>query len=84
MMLRRLISEAQKLPDLGTEVHEAIVNYNEIKEVKTARDLEVLYLSSVRRFQAETVRRTHASLKNIEVSVVKAKHAITDDIEDFV
>jgi hypothetical protein len=84
MILQRLISEAQKLPDLGTEVHKAILDYNGINEVKSATDLEILHIASTRKFQAETVRRTQANLKTIELNVVKAKHAITEDIEDFV
>lgn len=84
MMLRRLISEAQKLPDLSSEIEKTVSMFNEITEVQTAEDLEKLFLCSTKQFLAETIRRTSVNLKNIEVSVVKAKHAITDDTEDFV
>lgn len=84
MILQRLISEAAKLPDLSSEVHDAVIEFNKIVEPKTASELELLFISSSKQFQAENVRRTQANLKQIEMSIVKAKHAVTDDIEDFV
>lgn len=84
MILQRLMSEASKLPDLATEVHDAINRFNDVVEPKTLKDLETLSVACVQQFQIETVRRTKASLRDIETKVVKAKHAITDTEEDFV
>jgi hypothetical protein len=78
------MSEASKLPDLASEVYAAVNRFNDVDIPKTHSDLELLSRACVQVFQVETVRRTKANLKNIEVQVVKAKHAVTDTEEDFV
>lgn len=84
MILQRLMSEASRIPDVASEVYGALNEYNDIEEPKSLEDLEKLHVSRTRQFQVETMRRTHVDLKSVEVNLIKAKHAITDDGDDFV
>ena len=84
MILQRLISVASKLPDVSEEVFAMVNKYNTVEVPKTAEDLETLYLANTRQYQVETIRRTTVNLKNIEMGLVRAKHAVSETDEDFV
>jgi len=84
-MLQRLISEAAKLPDLSTEVHEANKRFNEIGEDMGHTELETLTKLHIKRYACENVTSRKVNLKTIETSFAKAKHAVVEsEEEDFV
>ena len=85
MILQRLISEAAKLPDLSTEVFEAQALFAQIdKKAIGFNELELMTSISRRSYTCENIQRRTVSLKLIETQVVKAKHAVTNDEDDFV
>jgi hypothetical protein len=88
MILQRLISEASKLPDLSTEVIESLQSFSALGDKEkievTAEVLELMTKITLRPYQIERTRRRTVNLRVIETSIVKAKHAATDNEEDFV
>lgn len=85
MILKRLISEAAKLPDLSTEVTEAQKDFEKVNiEFVEFEELEILNSIILRPYACENMHRRSVNLKSIETSFVKAKHAVTEDEEDFV
>jgi hypothetical protein len=85
MMLQRLISEAAKLPDLSTEVHNAYAEFNAIGEELGYKEIEIMTKLHVKRYTCETATQRKVNLKSIETNFAKAKHAVVEsEEEDFV
>lgn len=84
MILQRLISEATKIPDLSESVNQAIKEFNQVSTELGFSEIEILNGLILRPHECENIHRRKVNLKVIESALVKAKHAVVDDDEDFV
>jgi hypothetical protein len=84
MILQRLISETAQIPDLSEPVVKAKSELNSVKDIREFKDVEILNSLIIRNYSCENMRRRKVNLKQIETALLKAKHAVMDDEEDFV
>jgi hypothetical protein len=84
MILKHLLLGASNLPDMDTEVVLAEEQFESLQVPTSIADLENLTVLSVKTFVVEAQNRSVINLNIIEGHIVKSKHYVGDDEDDFV
>lgn len=84
MILQHLLLGVNSLPDMDTEVVLAEERFETLQQPTSVSDLENLTILSSKSFVFEAQNRSLINLNNIESHIVKAKHYVGDDEDDFV